>query len=59
MYAKAAAVSVVEPLCEGLTDDANVSFRCSNGSEYEFDTDDISFDDLPDLADMYSVHLVK
>ncbi|MFI7656584.1 hypothetical protein G6W47_15165 [Streptomyces sp. CAI-21] len=59
MYAKAVAASVVEPLCEGMKDNANVSFRCSNGSEYEFDADDMSFDDLPDLADMYSVHLVK
>ncbi|MGA5225226.1 pilus assembly protein TadG-related protein [Streptomyces koyangensis] len=59
MYAKAVAVSVVEPLCEVLADDSNISFRCSNGGEYEFDADDMSFDDLPDLADMYSVHLVK
>lgn len=59
MHAKAVAVSVIEPLCEVLSKGERVSFRCLNRSEYELDPGDLSLEDLPELADMYSVHLVK
>ncbi|MEV0437876.1 pilus assembly protein TadG-related protein [Streptomyces spectabilis] len=60
-HAKAEATAVIKPRCDvDPSDDpaASVAFSC-DGESIEIDPDDFDLDDLPDAADLFSVHLAK
>ncbi|MCI3932781.1 hypothetical protein MQV74_26285 [Streptomyces sp. AN091965] len=61
-HAKAEAIAIIKPRCDADPSDDpadSVRFSCDGEPPIEIDPDDFDLDDLPDAADLFSVHLAK